>query len=78
MLRRVSAVIEDLTGCHQVYSCLWSHGAVHLHFVLQPVWPEAGRPVGPTLQAAMFEASELPSPPAVEEFCDRARAALAA
>jgi ATP adenylyltransferase len=77
LLRDVSAVVKQLTGCQQVYTCLWSHGPVHLHFVVQPIWAKRGERFGPALQAAMFETGELPSASAVEAFSARARRALA-
>ncbi|MBT8207490.1 MAG: hypothetical protein KJO18_04385, partial [Acidimicrobiia bacterium] len=47
----------------------------HVHFVVQPIDSEAierfGR--GPDLQAAMFEANELPDPGEVAEYAERAR-----
>jgi diadenosine tetraphosphate (Ap4A) HIT family hydrolase len=76
LLRRVSAVVKQLTGCQQVYCCLWAHGPVHLHFVVQPIGPDLVGRVGPALQAAMFEAGDLPPRMAVEEFSARARKAL--
>ncbi|MFF8654552.1 hypothetical protein [Streptomyces huasconensis] len=53
----------------------------HLHFVVQPARTSDidrhGGAYGPALQAAMFRAGEQPGPEAVEEFCRRARKALA-
>ena len=41
LLKKTSGVIQNLTGCDQVYVCLWSHmywRPGHIHFVLQPSW----------------------------------------
>lgn len=50
----------------------------HIHWVVQPVAAaeDPGRR-GPQLQAAMFEAGELPDPAAMEDAADRLRAVLA-
>jgi diadenosine tetraphosphate (Ap4A) HIT family hydrolase len=37
LLRRASSVVMELARPEQVYVCLWSHGPVHIHFVIQPV-----------------------------------------
>lgn len=83
LLKQVSAAIQSLLKPDQVYVCLWSHSgweAVHLHFVLQPVWNnlqrEHKRP-GPFLQADMFEAGILPARQDVEAFTAEARDLLA-
>lgn len=83
LLRVSSSVVSELTSPDQIYVCLWSHqGGIpgHIHFVLQPVTAEQRARLGgaATLQAAMFEAGELPPAGEVEELAERARAAFAA
>ena len=83
LLRVSSSVVAELTSPDQVYVCLWSHqGGVpgHIHFVLQPVTGQLRSRLGlaAKLQAAMFEAGELPPAAEVEELAERARAAFAA
>lgn len=79
LLAKASACVRELAGAEQVYVCLWSHAdwrPGHVHFVVEPAWARqkerSGRP-GPFLQAAQFEAAELPARPEVEAFCKRAR-----
>lgn len=81
LLQRTAAVVFDLTSPHQVYVCLWSHHGgvpVHIHFVVQPVTKEQRERLGggPFLQAAMFEAGELPPVDEVEAFAEEARRAF--
>ncbi len=83
LLQRASAVVAELTSPDQVYVCLWSHHGgvpVHIHFVVQPVTKDqrASLGAGPYLQAAMFDAGELPPADRVETFAERARAEFAA
>jgi diadenosine tetraphosphate (Ap4A) HIT family hydrolase len=83
LLRATAAVVSKLTEPDQVYVCLWSHhgGApVHIHFVVQPVTTEQRARLGggPYVQAALFDANELPPADEVEAFAGRARAAFAA
>ena len=43
LLRRASAVAEQLVSTEQTYNCLWSHAGgvrVHIHYVVQPVTAE--------------------------------------
>jgi diadenosine tetraphosphate (Ap4A) HIT family hydrolase len=82
LLQRSAEVVSELTAPHQVYACLWSHHGgvpVHIHFVVQPVTKDQRDRLGggPYLQAAMFDAKELPPPLEVEAFADRARVAFA-
>lgn len=79
LLRRVAAAVGELTEAPQVYSCLWSHGPVHLHFVVQPELPgaiAAHRAHGPALQTAMFATGEPLDHEAAAAFAERARAWL--
>ncbi len=80
LLRRTAGAVATVFDPHQVYVCLWSHAdnvPGHIHFVVQPVDAsnDPGRR-GPNLQAAMFEAGELPDPAAVEGAADDLRAVL--
>jgi diadenosine tetraphosphate (Ap4A) HIT family hydrolase len=75
LLQRVTAAVGELTSAEHVYVCLWSHGPVHIHFVVQPV--SGDMPRGPHLQAAMFDRAETPDPEAAAAFADRVRALLA-
>lgn len=76
LLKQASAIVTELARPEQVYVCLWAHGPVHIHFVVQPVdaqlMAEFGAH-GPTLQAAMFEADRHPNERAVEDFAAAAR-----
>ena len=82
LLHEVSQVISELLQPDQVYVCLWSHAGwqpQHLHFVVQPSWEHLkniSEKPGPFLQAAMFRAGEILNRTAVEQFCERARAAF--
>jgi diadenosine tetraphosphate (Ap4A) HIT family hydrolase len=81
LLRRTTSAVATSFDPHQAYVSLWSHAdnvPGHIHFVVQPV--EASEDPGwrgANLQAAMFEAGELPDPAAMEAAADRVRAALA-
>jgi diadenosine tetraphosphate (Ap4A) HIT family hydrolase len=74
LLQRVAAAVRVLAQPEQVYVCLWSHGPVHIHFVVQPVTGDMPR--GPHLQAALFDRAEPPDPEAAAAFAERARAVL--
>jgi diadenosine tetraphosphate (Ap4A) HIT family hydrolase len=82
LLLRVARAQRDLLAPGQVYVRLWSHAGWqpgHIHFVLQPVPPNAPdryEQPGPALQMAMFEAGDRVAGSAVEEFARRMRAAL--
>ncbi len=83
LLRRVTAALRELLAPAQVYCTLWSHAGWepgHIHFVLQPVGPEAKERFaapGPALQAAMFAANEPLDAAAAAAFAQSARALLA-
>ncbi|MEV6397207.1 hypothetical protein AB0M39_20935 [Streptomyces sp. NPDC051907] len=83
LLRRVSEGVAAVTSPEQVYVCLWSHAGGtpgHIHFVVQPAREEDMArydAYGPALQMAMFHAGDTPAESAVDEVCDRLRAALA-
>jgi diadenosine tetraphosphate (Ap4A) HIT family hydrolase len=77
--RTLAAAVREVTGCDQVYCCLWSHAGwqpVHIHFVLQPAW-NADREhfdgPGPTTQAAMFQRAEFPNEAEVAAAAARVR-----
>jgi hemoglobin len=83
LLVRTADAVQRLTAPEQVYVGLWSHAGRapgHVHFVVQPATSEAidthGGAYGPALQAAMFEADELPEKATVEKFAASARALL--
>ena len=79
LLQRTSQVIHDLTQADQIYTCFWGHGGwkpVHIHFVVQPVWNHMRDTYpgpGPSLQAAMFQAKQMPPLAEVKTFCQQAR-----
>ena len=82
LLPRTASVVAAISHPHQVYVCLWSHHGgvpVHIHFVVQPVTKEQRERLGagPYLQAAMFDAAELPPVAEVELFAEQARQAFA-
>lgn len=80
-LRLTADVVQRITGAAQVYACLWSHGPVHIHFVVQPETDEVVAEFGtsgPKLQAAMAESGSLPPAEAVEDMAARARHAFEA
>jgi hypothetical protein len=78
----VSGVVQELTGADQVYTGLWAHAGRepgHFHFVGNRHGRTSGRfrlseHPGPSLQVAMFLATQPPDVSAVAAFCDRARA----
>ena len=76
VLRLTAEVVQHTTGATQVYCCLWSHGPVHIHFVVQP---EADDVVerfgtwGPMLQAAMVGDGTVPTDEEIEKAAWRAR-----
>lgn len=77
LLRVTAEAVRDLTAASQVYVCLWSHGPVHIHFVVQPVFADAIAEFGasgPSLQAAMFSHNRKVDPSQVADFAERARA----
>jgi hypothetical protein len=56
---------------------LWSHGPVHLHYVVQPVTADLVAEFGtygPRMQAAMFARGDAVDPAAAAVFAQRARA----
>jgi diadenosine tetraphosphate (Ap4A) HIT family hydrolase len=76
LLQRTASILTELAHPEQVYVCLWSHGPVHIHFVVQPVDAKVMEEFGahgPKLQVAMFEAGRQPSEHAVDVFADAAR-----
>jgi diadenosine tetraphosphate (Ap4A) HIT family hydrolase len=79
LLRHASSVVMELARPEQVYVCLWSHGPVHIHFVVQPVDSMVMAEFaahGPKLQDAMFETAAAPDEAQVQEFADAARQAF--
>ena len=79
LLRRASSVVMELARPEQVYVCLWSHGPVHIHFVVQPVGSTVMAEFaahGPKLQVAMFESGVAPDEAQVQAFADAARLAF--
>ena len=80
LLRVTAGVVSQLTNPDQVYVCLWSHGPVHIHFVVQPVDRSLADRLdarGPRLQAAMFDSEPIPDDAAVERYAAAARHAFA-
>ena len=78
LLRDTAAVVTELSDPAQVYVSLWSHERGepgHVHFVVQPIGREAIARFGsgPDLQAAMFEANELPDPVDMAQYAEKAR-----
>lgn len=82
LLKRVATALRELLAPVQVYCTLWSHASWepgHIHFVLQPVGPEAEQRLaapGPALQAAMFAANEPLDVEAAAAFAAKTRALL--
>ena len=75
--RETIAVVSQLANPDQVYVCLWSHGPVHIHFVVQPVDAELMALFGahgPKLQLTMFNSGSPPDEASVGAFADAARA----
>lgn len=80
LLRLTSSVVNELCEPRQVYMCLWSHGPVHIHFVVQPETEEvmaAHGAYGAVLQVAMFADGTPPDPIRVAEVADLARGIFA-
>jgi diadenosine tetraphosphate (Ap4A) HIT family hydrolase len=76
LLRDAAQVVTRLCHPREVYVCLWSHGPVHIHFVVQPVNTaviDAYGAHGPNLQVAMFDGDELPLETDVLTFAAKAR-----
>jgi len=76
VLHAAASAVRELTAAVDVYVCLWSHGPVHIHYVVQPVFRETIARFsahGPALQAAMFELDEPLDVSGAELFADRAR-----
>ena len=79
LLKTTAGVVSQLADPDQVYVCLWSHGPVHIHFVVQPVDRALAARIdarGPRLQAVMFDEEPIPDDAAVERFAAAARAAF--
>jgi len=82
LLGAASRVVQRVTGCDQVYVCLWSHGgfeAAHIHYLVQPVsksMRDRYAEAGPAMQVEMFRRGEIPRADLVEGFCARAREAF--
>ena len=77
LLRNAATAVRDLTDALQVYVCLWSHGPVHIHYVVQPATPEniaELRAYGPRMQAAMFAQGTPVAAGAAAAFAERAKA----
>ncbi len=76
LLQRAASVVTELAQPEQVYVCLWSHGPVHIHFVVQPVDGNLMADFsahGPKLQLAMFESAQQPDDVQVGDFAEAAR-----
>jgi len=76
LLKDTATAVRDLTEASQVYVCLWSHGPVHIHYVVQPALPETIAEFGvygPGLQAAMFARGGSVDPCLAAAFAERAR-----
>jgi diadenosine tetraphosphate (Ap4A) HIT family hydrolase len=67
LLVRTAGVVTTLCRPDQVYTCLWSHGPVHIHFVVQPVSGHR-RLRGPILQSLQFRLGRPPPSDDVERF----------
>jgi diadenosine tetraphosphate (Ap4A) HIT family hydrolase len=81
LLWRTAAAVHELAEAGQVYVCLWSHGPVHIHYVVQPEPRQAADEItehGPKLQATMFAASEPLDRDQAATFAVRAREWFAA
>src|SRR5713101_9537309 len=84
LLHAVTIALGHEMGPDQTYICQWSHSgfeAVHIHFVVQPVWNAYrgcfARP-GPFLQAEMFDAARPLDTAEVEAICELMRRRLSA
>ena len=76
LLRNTATAIGELTAADQVYVCLWSHGPVHIHYVLQPALPDTIAEFGaydPRMQAAMFARGGAVEAHGAAVFAERAR-----
>ncbi len=76
LLVRTAAAVRALTRAEQVYTCLWSHGPVHIHYVVQPELPDVVASLGahgPMMQAAMIERGDAVNPAHAGVFAERAR-----
>ena len=76
VLHGAASAVRELTDAVQVYVCLWSHGPVHIHYVIQPISSDTIARFsahGPALQAAMFELGEPVDAAGAGQFADRAR-----
>ena len=76
LLRNTAEAVRDLTEASQVYVCLWSHGPVHIHYVVQPALAETIAEFGvygPRMQAAMFARGGSVDPGGAAAFAARAR-----
>jgi diadenosine tetraphosphate (Ap4A) HIT family hydrolase len=79
LLTETARVVGALSAAEQVYVCCWSHGPVHVHFVVQPETENATRTFGahgPGLQVAMFDHGEVPPPDQIDQFTAAARQAF--
>jgi diadenosine tetraphosphate (Ap4A) HIT family hydrolase len=77
LLRQSATAVQELTKAEQVYVCLWSHGPVHIHYVVQPALPDAISEVGvygPRMQAAMFARGGSVDASGAAAFAERVRA----
>ena len=75
LLRDAADVVQMLSEASQIYTCLWSTGPVHIHFVVQPETPELVAEYGargPALQTAMFERGIVPDPALIDAYAARA------
>ncbi len=76
LLWQTASAVAELTSPAQVYINLWSHGPVHIHYVIQPELTGATErhgAYGPALQAAMFEAREPLDPQRAAAFAQHAK-----
>ncbi len=79
LLAETARVVGAVGHAEQVYVCLWSHGPVHVHFVVQPETADATRVFGahgPGLQVAMFDRGEVPPAEQIDRIAAEARAAF--
>jgi diadenosine tetraphosphate (Ap4A) HIT family hydrolase len=79
LLRRIAQVVAELCAPRQVYVCLWSHGPLPIHFVVQPETDELLAEFsahGPKLQVGMFDRGTAPDSTAVAAFARAARNAF--
>jgi diadenosine tetraphosphate (Ap4A) HIT family hydrolase len=82
LISRFTGLVRHLTDAGQVFACLWAFKdwrPGHVHFVLQPAWATQSdefKGSGPMMQSEMFLIDDMPARRDIEEFADRARAAL--